>query len=166
MRRYAARRGLHIVNGVGDVAKYLAEAASSIFKTTESDVPWSGTPFTGIASHSHDALITHVSLRATRSASKIQHSASHAQLTPCQTLLSCIFSALWAISPATSNWEASFLSYRAVMFNRSIPQHLRLHVAAAGSISHHEDVARLRKVYQIVQDARQQIVGGSPPLPV
>ncbi|CAL8464278.1 g3813 [Coccomyxa elongata] len=76
--RYAARRGLHVVNGVGDVAKYLAEAASSIFKTTESDVPWSGTPFTG-------------------------------------------------------------------------------------SISHHEDVARLRKVYQLVQDARQQIVGCTDP---
>lgn len=33
-------------------------------------------------------------------------------------------------------------------------------VAVAGSISHHEDVTRLRKVYQLVQDARQQIVGG------
>lgn len=64
MRRYAARRGLHIVNGVGDVAKYLAEAASSIFKTTESDVPWSGTPFTGIPTYSHDANITHFSFCA------------------------------------------------------------------------------------------------------
>ncbi len=28
-----------------------------------------------------------------------------------------------------------------------------------GSITHHEEVARLRKVYELVQDARQQIVG-------
>ncbi len=38
-----------ISNGVGDVAKYLSEAASSIFKTDDSNVPWSGsgTPFSG-----------------------------------------------------------------------------------------------------------------------
>lgn len=47
--RTAARRSLIISNGVGDVAKYLSEAASSIFKTSESNVPWegSGTPFSG-----------------------------------------------------------------------------------------------------------------------
>ena len=38
-----------ISNGVGDVAKYLSEAASSIFKTSDSSVPWegSGSPFSG-----------------------------------------------------------------------------------------------------------------------
>ncbi len=36
-----------VSNAIGDVAKYLAEAATSIFKTSESNVPWSGTPFTG-----------------------------------------------------------------------------------------------------------------------
>ena len=38
-----------ISNGVGDVAKYLSEAASSIFKTSDSNVPWegSGSPFSG-----------------------------------------------------------------------------------------------------------------------
>ena len=38
-----------ISNGVGDVAKYLSEAASSIFKTSDSSVPWEGTgsPFSG-----------------------------------------------------------------------------------------------------------------------
>ncbi|KAK9905024.1 hypothetical protein WJX75_008078 [Coccomyxa subellipsoidea] len=76
--RCAARRGLVVSNAIGDVAKYLAEAATSIFKTSESDVPWSGTPFTG-------------------------------------------------------------------------------------SINHHEEVARLRKVYQLVQDARQQISGCTDP---
>lgn len=35
-----------------------------------------------------------------------------------------------------------------------------LHVyMAAGSITHHEEVARLRKVYELVQDARQQVAG-------
>lgn len=49
LHRTAARRSLIISNGVGDVAKYLSEAASSIFKTSESNVPWegSGTPFSG-----------------------------------------------------------------------------------------------------------------------
>lgn len=38
-----------VSNGVGDVAKYLSEAASSIFKTDDSNVPWSGSgsPFSG-----------------------------------------------------------------------------------------------------------------------
>ncbi|CAL5220499.1 g2528 [Coccomyxa viridis] len=53
VRRSAARRSLVISNGVGDVAKYLSEAASSIFKTDDSNVPWSGsgTPFSGRITH-------------------------------------------------------------------------------------------------------------------
>ena len=48
--RLASPRGLVVSNALGDVAKYLSEAATSIFKPTGgSDVPWdgSGTPFTG-----------------------------------------------------------------------------------------------------------------------
>ena len=47
--RVVAPRSLVISNGVGDVAKYLSEAASSIFKTSDSSVPWegSGSPFSG-----------------------------------------------------------------------------------------------------------------------
>ena len=53
--RSAARRSLVISNGVGDVAKYLSEAASSIFKTDDSNVPWSGsgTPFDGAPTASY-----------------------------------------------------------------------------------------------------------------
>ena len=48
-----------ISNGVGDVAKYLSEAASSIFKTSDSSVPWegSGSPFSGKSyAHLHPFL--------------------------------------------------------------------------------------------------------------
>ncbi len=50
-----------ISNGVGDVAKYLSEAASSIFKTSDSSVPWegSGSPFSGKSyAHLHPFLAT------------------------------------------------------------------------------------------------------------
>ncbi|CAK0783573.1 hypothetical protein CVIRNUC_006772 [Coccomyxa viridis] len=57
IRRVAAPRSLVISNGVGDVAKYLSEAASSIFKTSDSSVPWegSGSPFSGRITH-HDEV--------------------------------------------------------------------------------------------------------------
>ena len=46
--RPAAPRGLVVSNALGDVGKYLSEAATSIFKPTgDSNVPWdgSGGPF-------------------------------------------------------------------------------------------------------------------------
>jgi uncharacterized lipoprotein YbaY len=40
---------LLVSDALSDVAKYLSEAATSIFKPTKSDVPWegSGSPFSG-----------------------------------------------------------------------------------------------------------------------
>ncbi|KAL3144487.1 hypothetical protein ABBQ32_004227 [Trebouxia sp. C0010 RCD-2024] len=47
------RRGgsLIVRAGLGDVGKYLSEAAAAVFSPTKEDVPWSGGNFTGKVSH-------------------------------------------------------------------------------------------------------------------
>jgi hypothetical protein len=114
--RTAARRSLIISNGVGDVAKYLSEAASSIFKTSESNVPWegSGTPFSGGGPQS-----------------------------PCKICMCIILHSLTVQERA-----------------QNCPTLARQPLVYAGRITHHDEVSRLKKVYELVKDARQQVEGG------
>lgn len=56
-RTYGARhrqqhRKLQVVHaGLGDVGKYLSEAAAAVFSPKSDDVPWSGGSFSGKVSH-------------------------------------------------------------------------------------------------------------------
>ncbi len=100
---------------LSDVAKYLSEAATSIFKPTgDSNVPWdgSGAPFSGVCP-------AHASAQAR------WH--THA---------------CW-VHPTL---PANFLGLR----------------GAAGRITHHDEVARLKRVYELVQEAKQQVSGEWP----
>ena len=116
IRRVAAPRGLVVSNALGDVAKYLSEAATSIFKPTgDSNVPWdgSGAPFSG---------------------TRLLH------MMPS-----------WLLMPMHARHRARMA--------RS-----QMSLCRAGRITHHEEVTRLKRVYELVQEAKQQVSGERPPM--